>query len=123
MSEAPKNVAGGARPSMLSLNISSKSALYASYMPYLKRGGIFLPTNKNYSLGDEVFMLLQLPEDPTKLPIAGKVVWITPPGAQGAKQQGVGVEFSDDESGQAARRRIENMIGPYLSSPRPTHTL
>lgn len=123
MSEAPKNVPPGARPSMLSLNVSSKSALYASYMPYLKRGGIFLPTTKNYRLGDEVFLLLQLPEDPTKLPIAGKVVWITPAGAQGAKQQGVGVEFSDDESGQAARRRIETVIGPYLSSPRPTHTL
>ena len=52
-----------ARPSVLSLNISSKSALYAAYMPFLKNGGIFLPTSREYKLGDDVYVLLTLPED------------------------------------------------------------
>lgn len=112
----------GARPSVLSLNINSKPALYAAYMPYLKRGGIFVPTAKPYTLGDEVFMLLSLMDEPGKLPIAGTVVWLTPGGSQGNKTQGIGVQFSDDESGQAARRKIEAILGGSVAS-RPTHTL
>ncbi|MCB1967063.1 MAG: pilus assembly protein PilZ, partial [Candidatus Accumulibacter sp.] len=76
---------GSPRPSVLSLNINSKSALYAAYMPLLRHGGIFIPTTRNYVLGDEVFMLLSLVDDPAKLPIAGTVVWITPVGAQNNK--------------------------------------
>ena len=94
MSEAPKKDAAIARPGVLSLSIKEKSALFAAYMPFLKGGGIFIPTTKTYRLGDEVFMLLSLMDDPNKLPVAGKVIWITPPGSQGNKTQGVGVQFS-----------------------------
>ncbi len=120
---ADAKVQGFARPSVLSLNISSKSALYAAYMPYLKRGGIFVPTAKTYSIGDEVFMLLSLMEEPGKIPIAGSVVWVTPAGAQGNKTQGIGVHFSDDESGQGAKTKIESLLGGHLGSSRGTHTL
>jgi type IV pilus assembly protein PilZ len=111
-----------ARPAVLSLNINTRSALYAAYMPFLKRGGIFIPTAKPYSLGDEIFMLLTLLDEPGKLPIAGTVVWITPVGAQGNKTPGIGVQFSDDESGQQARAKIESLLGGHLGSNRPTHT-
>lgn len=94
------------RPSVLSLNINSKSALYAAFMPHLRHGGIFIPTTRGYTLGDEVFMLLSLMDDPTKLPM-----------------QGIGVHFNDDESGQEARRKIEGLLGGVLQSARPTHTL
>jgi type IV pilus assembly protein PilZ len=111
------------RPSVLSLNINSKAALYAAYMPFLKNGGIFVPTPKSYKLGDEVFMLLQLLDDPTKHPVAGTVAWVTPHGAQGNKTQGVGVHFSEDEAGKAVRARIEQILAGHLGSNRPTHTL
>lgn len=111
------------RPSVLSLNINSKSALYAAYMPFLSNGGIFVPTPKNYKLGDEVFMLLQLMNDPTRHPVAGSVVWITPHGSQGGKTQGIGVHFSADESSKVLRSRIEQVLAGHLSSNRPTHTL
>jgi type IV pilus assembly protein PilZ len=114
---------GGARPGVLSLSIKEKSALYAAYMPYLKHGGIFIPTTKPYRLGDEVFMLLTLMNDPNKIPVAGKVVWITPGGAQGGKTQGIGVEFAANESGAAARNKIEGLLGGSLKSTRPTHTM
>lgn len=113
----------GPRPSVLSLNINSKSALYAAYMPHLKCGGIFIPTTRPYAIGDEVFMLLTLMDEPGKMPIAGQVVWVTPAGAQGNKTQGIGVQFSDDESGQTAKRKIEQLLGAHLGSTRPTHTL
>ena len=111
------------RPGVLSLSIKEKPALYAAYMPFLKGGGIFIPTTKAYRLGDEVFMLLTLMDDPNKLPVAGKVAWVTPAEAQGNKSQGVGVQFSDNESGIAARNKIEGLLGGNLKSTRPTHTM
>src|ERR1700690_25529 len=88
-----------ARPGVLSLSIREKSALYAAYMPFIKGGGLFIPTNKVYKIGEEVFMLLTLMDDPAKHPVSGKVVWITPTGAQAARAQGVGVQFLGNESG------------------------
>lgn len=111
------------RPSVLSLNINSKSALYAAFMPHLRAGGIFIPTTRSYRIGDEVFMLLSLMDDPAKLPIAGSVVWITPAGAQNGRAQGIGIHFNNDESGQDARRKIEGLLGGAMQSARPTHTL
>jgi type IV pilus assembly protein PilZ len=110
------------RPSVLSLNINSKSALYAAFMPHL-RWWHFHSDDAGYSIGDEVFMLLSLMEDPAKLPIAGAVVWITPAGAQNGRAQGIGVHFNNDESGQEARRKIEGLLGSVMQSTRPTHTL
>jgi type IV pilus assembly protein PilZ len=46
----------GGRPSVLSLNIREKSALYAAYIPQLKNGGIFIPTARAHQLrGHEAY--------------------------------------------------------------------
>lgn len=123
MAEAPQKPAPAGRPGVLSLSIKEKSALFAAYMPFIKGGGIFIPTTKAYRLGDEVFMLLSLMDDPNKIPVAGHVVWITPGGAQGNKTQGIGVRFSDNESGIAARNKIEGLLGGSMKSARTTHTM
>ncbi|RJF95832.1 PilZ domain-containing protein [Noviherbaspirillum saxi] len=117
------NGAGVARPSVLSLPIKEKAALYAAYMPFLQNGGIFVPTNKPYKLGDDIYLILTLLDDPTKYPIAGKVAWVTPAGANNNKAQGIGVHFSPDESGQRVKQRIEELLGAALRSSRATHTL
>ncbi|MEA2094249.1 MAG: PilZ domain-containing protein [Pseudomonadota bacterium] len=110
------------RQGILSLTIKDKSALYAAYMPYIQGGGLFIPTRKNYMLGDEVFMLLTLMDEPEKLPVAGKVVWITPVGAQGNRAAGIGVQFSGQDDG-AARNKIETYLAGALEADRPTHTM
>lgn len=112
-----------ARPSVLSLPIKEKAALYAAYMPFINNGGIFVPTNKPYKVGDEIYLILTLMDDPAKYPIAGKVAWVTPAGAGNGKAQGIGVQFSVDESGQRAKLRIEELLGAALRSSRATHTL
>ncbi|KAF3998948.1 PilZ domain-containing protein [Glaciimonas immobilis] len=112
-----------ARPSVLSLAIKEKSALYAAYMPFLTSGGVFVPTNKTYQIGDEIYLILSLMEDAAKYPIAGKVAWITPAGANNNRAQGIGVHFPDDDGGNRLRARIEEILGSALSSSRPTHTL
>ncbi|MEB0134691.1 pilus assembly protein PilZ [Actimicrobium sp. CCC2.4] len=115
--------AGIARPSVLSLAIKEKSALYAAYMPFLTNAGIFVPTNKTYRLGDEIYLILSLMDDQSKYPIAGKVAWITPAGANNNKAQGIGVHLPADDSGMRVRMRIEELLGAALGSSRATHTL
>ena len=110
------------RQGILSLTIKDKSALYAAYMPFVKGGGLFIPTKKDYQLGEEVFMLLTLMEESEKIPVAGKIVWVTPPGAQGNRAAGIGVRFSDQDDG-AARNKIEGFLAGALDSDRPTHTM
>ena len=123
MSEDGKVARQPARPGVLSLTIRERSALYAAYMPYVKGGGLFIPTNRSYQMGDQVFMLLSLMDEPGKLSLSGKVVWITPAGAQGNRQQGIGVQFEDSDSGRAARNKIESILGNAMKSNRPTHTI
>jgi len=110
------------RPAVLSLAIREKAALYAAYMPYLKNGGVFVPTNRPYKLGEEVYLILTLMDDPTKYPIAGRVVWISPTGGT-SRTPGIGVHFPGDETGVAARRAVENLLGAAIKSGRPTHTI
>ena len=120
---ADNDVIGQVRPGVLSLSIKEKSALFAAYMPFIKGGGLFIPTNKGHKMGEEVFMLLTLLDDPSKLPVSGKVVWVTPAGAHGGRTQGVGVQFAFNESGKAAQNKIEGLLGGSLKSARPTHTM
>ena len=112
-----------ARPGVLSLNIREKAALYAAYMPFLRGGGIFIPTSRTYALGEEVFMLLSLMDDPNRIAVQGKVVWITPDGGQGNRTQGIGVQFTPDDTGASARATIEKILAETLASNRPTHTM
>lgn len=110
------------RQGILSLTIKDKSALYAAYMPFVRNGGLFIPTNKVYKLSDEVFMLLTLMDETEKLPVAGKIVWVTPKGSQGNRAAGIGVQFSDQDGG-AARTKIETYLAGALKSDRQTHTM
>lgn len=113
----------GARQGILSLAIKDKASLYNAYMPFLKGGGIFVPTTKRYALGDEVFLLLTLMEDKDRLPVAGKVVWITPPGAQGNRTAGIGVQFAESTEAETVKGKIETHLAGTLESDKPTHTM
>lgn len=114
-------MANPGRSGILTLTIKDKAVLYSTYMPFIKGGGLFVPTNRSYQMGDEVFLLLKLLDDPEKIPVAGKVVWITPPSAQGNKTAGIGVQFSADNP--MARDKIETQLAGALKSDRATHTM
>ena len=120
--ELAENTINIPKPGVLSLAIKEKVALYAAYMPYVKGGGLFIPTNKPFKIGEEVFMLLSLIDDPMKLKVVGHVVWVTP-AAQAGRPQGVGVQFSDKDGGIEAKNKIEGLLGSALKSSRATHTM
>lgn len=116
------NMPGGQQKGILSLSIKEKNALYAAYMPFIKNGGLFIPTTKRYKLGEEVFMLLSLMDESERIPVAGKVVWITPVGAEGNRSHGIGVQFGEQDEGNA-RNKIEGYLAGALQAERPTHTM
>ena len=111
------------RPSIVQLAIKEKAALYAAYIPLFKEGGIFIPTLREYNLGDDVYVLLTIPDDIQRYPIAGKVAWVTPPKASGNRTQGVGIRFPADEKSRILKVKIEQILGSSLSSERPTQTI
>ena len=115
--------APGSRPSVIQLVFREKGALYAAYMPIFSEGGLFVPTTREYKIGEDIYLLLSLPEDPQRYPVAGKVGWLTPANASGGRTQGVGVRFPADEKTRGLRLRIEEMLGTALSSSKPTQTI
>ena len=127
MSEASgRSAAAGAvasRPSVIQLVFREKGALYAAYVPILLDGGLFVPTTREYKLGEDIYLLLSLPDDPQRYPVAGKVAWITPANASGGRTQGVGVRFPNDEKTRLLKLKIEEMLGTQLQSAKPTQTI
>jgi type IV pilus assembly protein PilZ len=111
------------RPSVIQLAIKERSALYAAYIPLFTDGGLFVPTPRDYQLGDSVYVLISLPDDPQRYPVAGKVAWVTPAKAAGNRTQGVGIQFPKDEKSQALKLKIEEILGSHLASDRSTQTI
>jgi type IV pilus assembly protein PilZ len=92
-------------------------------MPLLSEGGLFVPTSRDYRLGEDIYLLLSLPDDPQRYPVAGKVAWITPANASGGRTQGVGVRFPGDEKTRLLKVKIEELLGTSISSSKPTQTI
>jgi type IV pilus assembly protein PilZ len=101
--------------------IKDKAALYTSYMPFVKGGGLFLQTPRSSRLGEEVFVLLTLLDDPERIPLTGKIIWINTH-QQGIRPAGIGIQFLGEE-GDKARRKIEAYLAGTLTSVRPTYTM
>jgi type IV pilus assembly protein PilZ len=115
--------AAATRPSVIQLVFREKAALYAAYMPLFSDGGLFVPTTREYKLGEDIYLLLSLPEDPQRYPVAGKVGWVTPANASGGRTQGVGVRFPTDEKTRVLKVKIEEILGTSISSAKPTQTI
>lgn len=104
----------------LQLAIKDKNALYNAYMPFVKGGGLFIPTKNKYPLGHEVLIVMTLMAETEKQVVVGKVVWITPEGAQGNRTAGIGIQFNDKGEMQ---KKIETYLAGALQAERPTHTM
>ena len=119
----PPDSAAAPRASVIQLAIKEKGALYAAYISLFADGGIFIPTTREYHLGDHIYALIALLDDPQRYPIAGQVAWITPARASGSRTQGVGIKLPKDEKSAQLKARIEEILGPLLQSDHPTQTV
>jgi type IV pilus assembly protein PilZ len=108
---------------ILIVHYGDKKELYEAYMPFVINGGLFVATKKTYHLGDEVSLLLQLWNEPEKISLTGKVVWITPSCAQGGRDAGVGIQFNLDENAKILHQKIETALAGMLNSDKKTNTM
>ena len=116
----PPKIAGRAGGAMLTLKIVNEQVLYNHYLPFLKNGGLFVPTEKPYKLGDQVFLVLDLFHD--RAPVPGKVAWINPEGAQGSRPRGIGVHFTGKNKLEV-RDKIEKHLVNLHKSEKRTFTM
>ena len=110
------------RQGVISLAIKDKAMLHSNHMPYIKGGGIFIPTEKTFELGDEVFLLLTLLDDPERFAITGKVIWINYRATPGGRAMGVGIQFSGIE-GANLQKKVDSLIAGYTRADQPTNTM
>lgn len=103
------------------IEFQSEHDLYVSYMPFLKEGGLFIPTAEPYELGAEVDLKVVLPDSLEPSLISGEVCWLTPTGAQNGTPAGIGVSFVKDP--EKIRHQIEKVLARQLSSIEPTLTM
>ncbi|PJJ97902.1 pilus assembly protein PilZ [Lysobacteraceae bacterium NML75-0749] len=115
--------AGVTRQTMLTVNISDENMLYNAYMPFIKGGGLFAQTPNRLPLGQAVFMVVTLPGSSEKLPVSGKVCWVTPVGAQGNRPAGVGVQFDDTRESAVLKDKIETMMAGKMGAEKATFTM
>lgn len=109
------------RTSILKLDLSDRSRLYDAWMGFVKGGGLFIPTEREYSLGEEAFVRVDMPDDSSKA-IAGKVVWMSPRGVVRPRRQGIGIQISKSDRGEF-RRQAEALLAGALTAEKPTQTV
>lgn len=107
---------------LMSCTFSSESALYLAYMPFVKGGGLFIRTNYIYLLGEIVELSLKLINEHEPYLLKTRVIWITPKGAQGNKQPGIGVQFIGENSRYLCNK-IETYLAGMLKSSQLTDTI
>jgi len=107
---------------VMSLTIRDKQTLHACYMPFVRNGGLFIPTDRLFELGDEVFVLLRLMDEPQRYPITGKVIWINPPAASNGRPPGVGIQFNSLENSEL-QEKIVYYLEEYFQSEQSTSTM
>ena len=74
-------------------SFADAKSLYSAYMPFIRGGGLFIRTQVLYELGCIVMLSLTLLNDTYYSALEGRVVWVTPIGAQGNKPAGIGVQL------------------------------
>lgn len=104
----------------LNLVLADKPALQAHYLPFLKQGGLFIPTHCAFRPNEPVTFYLQLLTAEAIL-VTGTLAWRTPSDAQNQKIAGVGVEFSEADVG--LKNKIEALLAELPNNDKPSYTL
>ena len=106
---------------LIQVNINDRATLQASYMPYILGGGLFVPSKNAVKMGDEVFVLAGLPDQSQKVPLTGKVIWISQK-QNGIKPQGFAIQLTG-EKGMYYKMEAEKLLAGSMSLDRPSFTM
>lgn len=108
---------------MMSVSLKDKPTAYYSYMPFLEYGGIFVPTNDQFTMGEEVLLILELFDESEKLFLRTRVVWINLSRTTNGQPQGIGLAFGNDEASIKCKNYIEEQLPGLLHTDRTTYTM
>ena len=120
--------AAGARPPVerrkkMNITIRDRTLLYNSWMSFSKTGGLFVPSEEPFKIGDEVMIVLNVMEHDRGFILLCKVGWISASAGNAAHPKGVGLVFPGDDNGRAAKAVCEMNLAGLLDNPRMTYTM
>ena len=110
------------RGGIITCNIENVDTLYASYLPFVVNGAMFIPSDRPQKLGDEVFVAVTLPGSSERMPLNGKVVWINHK-AQSGRPAGFAIQFGNDAVGLNVKNEVERLLAGKIDSPQATYTM
>lgn len=96
-------------PAFYSLVLEDAAAAAKVWLPFLKPGGLLVTTRREHVLGEEVVVLVHLP-DGAKHSVSGRVAWISADGLSPRRQSSAGVAL-EGEDGLAALAEIRKTLG------------
>ncbi len=106
----------------IAVSIKDSSELYSAYMPFVTNGGLFIPTNKSYKMGQLISLKIKLIDEIIDTLILSKIVWITPPRTDNHKMCGIGVQFMKEDNGDT-KIKIESLLASNKTTRKPTYTM
>lgn len=106
----------------ISCVFQNENALFLSFMPFVKDGGLFIRTKEVYQLDDPVTVFIIFFDEPETHQLEGRIVWITPKSAQGNKTAGIGVQFLGENKCQVCKK-IKIYLAGRLKSALSTDTM
>lgn len=110
------------RGGITTINYDTVEKLYASYLPFIQNGAIFIPSAQQQMLGEQVFVAITLPNSSERMPLTGKVVWVNHR-AQGQRPAGFAIQLGKDEAGLRIKHEIERLLVAKMNDTAPTFTL
>ena len=107
---------------MITLKLPEKGMLYNCYMPFLEHGGLFVPTDDVFSIGQDILLAVEIGNHPKRF-LPTKVAWVNPARTSAHRPKGIGLAFTSHEICLQTKNLIEAELGNSLRSDRATFTL
>lgn len=95
-------------------------SLRKAYMPFVHDGGIFIPTEEQFHLGEFINLTVTLPNTEESFTFLGEIIWITP--KTSTRIPGVGVQCND-EKGEAFNAVVQNLLGDIFDDEGESDTM
>ncbi len=102
----------------LHLVLVDKIQVHNHYLPMIEGGGLFVPTNDDFNFNDLVEVQVELVAEKNKATVPGKVVWLTPSGAQRGIVRGVGIQFQGEHQPKV-QQYFEGIISDRIAQAPP----
>lgn len=110
------------RGGIITCNFSDVQTLYSSYLSFITNNGIFVPSSRKHHLGEEVFVVVTLPDSSERYPLSGKIVWLNDKGTT-TKPSGFGMQFGTDTNSLKLKNEIERLLAGQVDSDKTTFTM